>query len=185
MRAREREKTLSEAFTMNRLVFFLLMLVALPLGAQSAGLDVGIALFNARRWSEAQVSFAAVAKAQPKSADAASWMGRTLMAENNPGDAEDWFDKASQLEPRNSDYQLWLARAIGMQALRANILRQPFLARRIKAAVDKSIALDPANIDAREMRWQFYWMAPGFMGGGHDKAREEAADIMRRNRYRG
>jgi Flp pilus assembly protein TadD len=28
-------------------------------------------------------------------------------------------------------------------------------------------------------------MAPGFMGGGEDKARDEAAEIMRRNRYRG
>jgi tetratricopeptide (TPR) repeat protein len=64
-------------------------------------------------------------------------------------------------------------------------MRQPFLARRTKAAVDKAIALDANNIDAREMRWQFYTMAPGFMGGGDDKARAEAAEILRRNRYRG
>jgi predicted Zn-dependent protease len=160
-------------------------LAALPLGAQSAAFDTGIAHYNARRWPEAHAFFAAATKAQPKSAEAACWYGKTLMAENKPGDAEDWFEKAADLDPRSSEYQLWLARAIGMQAQRANVLRQPFLARRTKAAVDKAIALDAGNIEAREMRWQFYSMAPGIMGGGDDKAREEAAEIMRRNRYRG
>lgn len=154
-------------------------------GAQSITLDPGIAHFNARRWQDAHTFFAGAAKAHPRNPDAAFWLGKTLMAENKPGDAEDWFDKAAALDPRSSEYQLWVARAIGVQAQRANIMRQPFLARRTKAAVDKAIALDASNIDAREMRWQFYVMAPGFMGGGMDHAREEAAEILRRNRYRG
>ena len=170
---------------MLRALFLISLLAANPLAAQSAGLEPGIAHYNARRWAEAHAFFAGTAKAQPRNAEAACWLGRALLAENKPGEAEDWFDKAAKLDPRSSEYQLWLARAIGVQAQRANVLKQPFLARRIKAAVDKSIALDPSNIDAREMRWQFYSMAPGIMGGGDDKAREEAAEIMRRNRYRG
>ena len=162
-----------------------LILGTIAAGAQSTTLEPGIAHFNARRWPDAHAFFAGAAKAQPKNADAAYWLGKTLMAENKPGDAEDWFDKAAALDPRSSEYQLWLARAIGMQAQRANVMRQPFLARRTKAAVDKAIALDANNLDAREMRWQFYVMAPGFMGGGMDHAREEAAEILRRNRYRG
>lgn len=170
---------------MNRAVASLALLVALPLYAQSAGLEAGIAHFNARRWSDAHAFFAAATKAQPTDAAAACWLGKTLMAENRPGDAEDWFDKAAALDPRSSEYQLWLSRAIGAQAQRASVLRQPFLARRMKAAVDRAIALDANNIEARELRWQFFSMAPGFMGGGDGKAREEAAEIMRRNRYRG
>jgi cytochrome c-type biogenesis protein CcmH/NrfG len=162
-----------------------LLLLAAPLAAQSSDLGPGIAQYNARHWPEAHAFFASAAKAQPKNPDAAFWLGKTLMAENKPGDAEDWFDKAAALDPRSSEYQLWLARAIGLQAQRANVLKQPFLARRTKAAMDKAVALDANNIDAREMRWQFYTMAPGFMGGGDDKARAEAAEILRRNRYRG
>ena len=161
------------------------LLAALPLSAQSTSLEPGIAHFNARRWQEAHAFFAGAARAQPQNPDAAYWLGKTLMAENKAGDAEDWFDKAAALDPRSSEYQLWLARAIGLQAQRANVLRQPFLARRTKAAVDKAIMLDANNIDAREMRWQFFTMAPGVMGGGADKARAEAAEILRRNRYRG
>ncbi len=164
---------------------FLAVLAAFPLGAQSTSLEPGIAHFNARRWPDAHAFFAGAARAQPQNPDAAYWLGKTLMAENKAGDAENWFEKAAALDPRSSEYHLWLARAIGVQALRANVMRQPFLARRIKVTVDKAIALDANNIEAREMRWQFFTMAPGIMGGGADKARAEAAEILSRNRYRG
>lgn len=163
----------------------LLICFASTAAAQSGDLSTGIAHFNARRWSDAHAFFAAAAKAQPKNPDALLWYGRTLIAEDNPGDAEDWFEKAVALEPRRSESHLWLARAIGMQAQRANPLRQPFLARRLKHTVDTSIELDPDNIEARELRWQYYLMAPAIVGGGEDKARGELGEIMRRNRYRG
>lgn len=170
---------------MNRVLASLALLVALPLATQPTGLEPGIAHFNARRWSDAHTFFAGAARAQPANPAAAYWLGKTLMAENKPGDAEGWFNKAAELDPRSSEYRLWVARAIGVQAQRANVIRQPFLARRTKTAVDKAIALDASNIDAREMRWRFYLLAPGFMGGGDDHARAEAAEILRRNRYRG
>jgi predicted Zn-dependent protease len=166
-------------------LFVALAVFAATAAAQSSPLDAGIAHYNARRWSEAHVAFAAAVKAQPTSDAAAYWYGKALMAEDKPSDAEDQFARATQLNPRSSEYQLWLARAIGLQAQRASVIRQPFLARRTKSAIDKAVALDADNIDAREMRWEFYTQAPGFMGGGEDKAREEAAEIMRRNRYRG
>lgn len=170
---------------MYRPLCTLALLASLPLAAQSPGLDAGIAAYNARKWPEAHAAFEAVTKAQPRNAEAALWLGKTLMAENKPGDAEDRFAKAVALDPRSSDYQLWLARAIGQQAQQASVLKQPFLARRMKTAVDKAIAIDANNLDARELRWQFYSQAPGVMGGGEDKARDEAAEIMKRSRYRG
>lgn len=163
----------------------LLFCMAQPLLAQSADLSVGITHYNARQWSEAHAVFAKVTAAQPRSAEAALWYGKTLIAEDKADDAEDWLTKAASLDPKSSEIQLWLARAIGMRAQRANVLRQPFLARRVKTTVDRAIALDPDNVDARELRWQFYTMAPGVMGGSDEKARVEVAEILRRNRYRG
>jgi len=170
---------------MRLLSFLILLGVAAPLTAQPSDLAPGISHYNARRWAEAHAFFANATKAQPRNVEAVIWYGRTLLSESKPGDAVDWFEKAIKLAPRSSEAQLWLGRAIGVQALRANVLRQPFLARRIKAAVDRSIELDPDNIDAREMRWQFYVMAPRVMGGGDEKARAETAEILKRNRYRG
>ncbi|MBA4072984.1 MAG: hypothetical protein C0497_14290 [Gemmatimonas sp.] len=170
---------------MHLLSFLMLLAIAAPLAAQPSDLAPGIAHYNARRWAEAHAFFANVTRAQPQNAEAVVWYGKVLLAQDKAGDAEDWFEKATKLAPRSSEAHLWLGRAIGVQAQRANVVRQPFMARRIKAAVDRAIELDPDNIDAREMRWQFYVMAPGVMGGGADKARGEAAEILRRNPYRG
>lgn len=170
---------------MRFLRFLIVLGMAAPLAAQPADLAPGIAHYNARRWAEAHAFFAGVTKAQPNNLDAVIWYGRTLLSESKPGDAEDWFEKATRLAPRSSDAQLWLGRAIGMQAATANPLRQPFLARRLKKTVDRAIELDPDNIDARELRWRFYSMAPTVMGGGEGHAREEVAEVLKRNRYRG
>lgn len=170
---------------MRVLSFLILLGIAAPLAAQTTDLAPGIALYNARRWAEAHAFFANATKAQPRNVEAVIWYGRTLMSENKPGDAEKWFEKATKLAPRSSEAHLWLGRAIGLQAATANPLRQPFLARRLKHTVDHAIELDPENLDARELRWQYYAMAPSVMGGGEGKARAEAAEIMKRNRYRG
>jgi tetratricopeptide (TPR) repeat protein len=170
---------------MRLLSFLILLGIAAPLAAQPSDLAPGIAYYNARRWADAHAFFAGVTKAEPRNVEAVIWYGRTLMSENKPGDAEKWFEKATKLSPRSSEAHLWLGRAIGLQAATANPLRQPFLARRLKHTVDHAIELDPDNIDARELRWQYYAMAPAVMGGGEEKARTEAAEIMKRNRYRG
>ncbi len=170
---------------MRLFVLLFLLARATSLAAQSADLGPGIAQYNARHWPEAHAFFANAVKAQPRNADAAIWYGRTLLAEDKASDAEDWFAQATKIDPKRSDAQLWLARAVGVQAERANVLRQPFLARRVKTTVDRAIELDPDNLDARELRWQFYVMAPGVMGGSNEKAREEVAEVVRRNRYRG
>lgn len=169
-----------------RFLYFLIVLgIATPLAAQPSDLSPGVAHYNARRWAEAHAFFAGVTKAQPRNVDAVIWYGRTLLSENKPGDAEDWFEKATKLAPRSSEAYLWMGRAIGVQAATANPLRQPFLARRLKHTVDRAIELDPENIDARELRWRFYLMAPAVMGGGESHARAEVAEVLKRNRYRG
>ncbi|MFA6165001.1 MAG: tetratricopeptide repeat protein [Gemmatimonadaceae bacterium] len=170
---------------MRVLSFLILLAISTPLAAQPADLAPGIAHYNARRWTEAHAFFSGATKAQPRNVDAVIWYGRTLLSENKPGDAEDWFEKATKLAPRSSEAHLWLGRAIGVQAATANPLRQPFLARRLKHTVDRAIELDPENIDARELRWRFYAMAPAVMGGGEGHARAEVAEILKRNRYRG
>lgn len=170
---------------MRLLSFLILLGIAAPLAAQPSDLAPGIAHYNARRWAEAHAFFAGATTAQPRNVEAVIWYGRTLLSENKPNDAVDWFEKATKLAPRSSEAHLWLGRAIGVQAATANPLRQPFLARRLKHTVDRAIELDSDNIDARELRWRFYSMAPAVMGGGEGHARAEVAEVLKRNRYRG
>ena len=69
-----------------------------------------------------------------QSFDALMRTGRAQLDSNKADDAVKSFEKAVKLDSRNSDAHLWLARAVGTVAQRANTLRQPFLARRSKAA---------------------------------------------------
>jgi len=113
------------------------------------------------------------------------WMGRAAYAEEKTDDALDWFEKAAKLDDKNAVYHLWIGNAVGDKAQNANKLKQPFLAKRVKNEFERAVALDPKLIDAREGLVGFYSQAPGFMGGGMDKAKEQAAEISKLNPYRG
>lgn len=111
--------------------------------------------------------------------------GVRLMGRNDAARAEKQFERAIAQEPKVGEYHLWLGRAVGQQAQEASILRQPFLARRTKAAFEKAVELDPELLDARDGLIQFYLMAPAVMGGSVDKAQEQQREIARRNPVRG
>jgi tetratricopeptide (TPR) repeat protein len=112
-------------------------------------------------------------------------MGRLVYARGNSGDAVDWFEKALEQDGNNATYHTWLGNALGDEAQKANKLRQPFLARRVKTEFERAVELDPKLIDAREGLVAFYSQAPGIMGGSMAKAREQAAEIVKLNPIRG
>jgi cytochrome c-type biogenesis protein CcmH/NrfG len=80
---------------------------------------------------------------------------------------------------------LWLGRAYGRQALAASLLAKPNWAGRTRDAFEKAVALDAGNLDARLDLMQFYVMAPGFMGGGRDKADAQARELRQRDAVMG
>jgi tetratricopeptide (TPR) repeat protein len=161
-------------------------LLAAPLGAQSADpTAAGVRLFTSRRYAEAKSQLAPVAKADPRNATAAYYLGRIALAEGDGETAAEWLERATAIEPRNSGYFFWLGNAYGREALRASRLKQARLAGRIRGAYEQAVALDPANLDARSGLLQYYVVAPGFMGGSVDKARQQAREIGRRSAFRG
>jgi tetratricopeptide (TPR) repeat protein len=95
------------------------------------------------------------------------------------------FERTVQLDDRNAEYHLWLARSVGMSAVDASILRQPFLAKRAKGEFERTVMLDRGNIEAREGLLQFYLRAPAIGGGSVTKARELAEEIAQLNLLRG
>jgi tetratricopeptide (TPR) repeat protein len=105
--------------------------------------------------------------------------GRAAMDANDADAAAKAFEKAVKLDDGNAEYHLWFARAIGTQAQRASVLRQPFLAKHVKAEFERTVQLDPANIGGHDGLLEFYLQAPGVMGGSLAKAREQAEMIFR------
>jgi cytochrome c-type biogenesis protein CcmH/NrfG len=114
---------------------------------------------------------------------------------DSPGDAEayhllsrayfslkDWdkaieaAERAASLKP-DSDYQLWLGRIYGEKAGASNFFSAPGWARKSRQAFERAVALDAGNIAARSDLTEFYLEAPGFLGGGKDKARRETGVV--------
>ena len=161
----------------------LLITPASPMIAQCAG-DAQRA-FRSRELEKARAAAQAQVAQNPKDATAHYCLGRVAEADGRSGEAVDWFEKAVSLDDRNAEYHLWLGNALGQEAQKANKLRQPFLARRVRTEFERAVGLDSANLDARHGLIQFYSVAPGIMGGSMEKAREQAAAVGRLNALRG
>jgi tetratricopeptide (TPR) repeat protein len=91
--------------------------------------------------------------------------------------ATDWFEKAAAANPANGEYALWLARAYGRRAETSNPLTAPGHASKAHRYFEKAVELDPKNLDALADLFDYYLDAPGFLGGGADKAQALVARI--------
>ena len=111
--------------------------------------------------------------------------GRAALTAGKYDDAVGAFEQAVKADGASAEYHLWLGNALGSVAQRANVFRQPFLARRVKSEFERTVQLDSTSIGAHEGLLEFYRQAPGVMGGSMDRARAEAGAIGRINALRG
>ena len=95
------------------------------------------------------------------------------------------FTKVIAAQPKNAEAHFRRGVAYGELAQRAGILKQASLAGKTRADFEKAVQLDPNLLDARFGLINFYLLAPGFMGGGDDKAFAQAAEIKKRDALAG
>jgi Flp pilus assembly protein TadD len=81
--------------------------------------------------------------------------------------------KAVREEPGNSTAHRLLGQAFGQKAIHSSVFSQIGLAKKCRAEFEKAAALDPADPEARVDLVTYYANAPGFLGGGLEKAREQ------------
>jgi len=90
-------------------------------------------------------------------------------------------ERARDLDPQKSLYHLWLGRIYGEKADRAGVFAAAGLAKKVRSSFERAVELDPKNWEARTDLAEFYFEAPGIVGGSKDKARAQAEALMRLN----
>lgn len=91
--------------------------------------------------------------------------------------ATDFLEKAVEAEPGNSDYYHWLGKAFGRRAETSSPFTAPGYAAKTRRNFEKAVELDPNNREAVNDLFEYYLEAPGFLGGGLDKAANLASSI--------
>lgn len=111
--------------------------------------------------------------------------GRAALERADNEKAIEIFTKVIAAQPKSAEAHYRRGLAYGDLAQRAGILKQASLAKKTRTDFERAVELDPNHLDARFMLINFYLLAPGFMGGGDDKAIAQAAEIKKRDALEG
>lgn len=113
--------------------------------------------------------------------DAADYFlsGKNYFMSGDYKKATESLEKAVAASRGNSEYELWLGRAWGRRAEKSSWVVAMSYASKARQCFEKAIALDPQNHEAKNDLFEFYLNAPGFLGGGMDKAEAAAGSIAR------
>jgi tetratricopeptide (TPR) repeat protein len=142
-------------------------------------------LLRERKIAEAESATKAFVAANATDAEAHALLASVRIAKDDADGAVSAAEKAAQLAPANSEIQRQLGDTYGFAAQKAGMLSKMGFAKKCRGAYEKSVELDPANLSARSSLMGFYQMAPGVMGGGIEKATEQAAAIKKLDATRG
>ena len=126
-------------------------------------------------------AIALLKQANPQDSRALELLGRCYMVEAEYRKATDVLERAVALEPENSMANLWLGRAYGRRAETSFAFSALSLAGKARQSFQKAVQLDPNNREALDDLFDFYIDAPGFAGGGLDKARGLLPLVERNN----
>jgi cytochrome c-type biogenesis protein CcmH/NrfG len=153
-------------------LFFLLLSLMTTLSASPA--DSAAEKLAAGRVDDVISELNGRLSATPSDAESANLLCRAYFALEEFDRAESSCKKAVALDPKNGRYHRWLAHVYGEKADRAGFLSAASLAGKARDEFERAVQLSPNDVDSRVDLAEFYFEAPGIIGGGQDKARAQA-----------
>jgi tetratricopeptide (TPR) repeat protein len=167
------------------LVATFVITLSVSAGSSTAVDSTGIKLLGARENEKAQAFFEAAVKQHPDDAELHYWLAVSLLRQHKIGEAQDEIDEALDRNEKISKYHFIRGAILGEKAMNANVISQAVLAPKVKNAFLRAAELDPKNIDAHIGLFNYYFQAPGIMGGSEEKALAEARIAVALDQYRG
>jgi len=151
---------------------FVLLLLMAPLSASVV--DFARDMLAAGRIDEAIATLNLHLSTAPADAESSNLLCRAYLAIEELDRAESSCRRAIALDPLNGRYHRWMGHVYGEKADHANFLSAFSLAGKTREEFERAVQLSPRDIDARSDLAEFYFEAPGIVGGGQDKARTQA-----------
>jgi tetratricopeptide (TPR) repeat protein len=153
----------------------LLFLVATTLLAAAGGdFDHARKLYNLTDFDQSLKVLLAIPE---KDAAIHEFIGRNYYMQGDYKKATEALDKAAAANPDSGEIALWLGRAYGRRAETSSPFTAPGHASKARQWFEKAVELSPKNTEAFSDLFEYYLEAPGFLGGGFDKAQAVAAKM--------
>ncbi|MBB5058387.1 tetratricopeptide (TPR) repeat protein [Granulicella aggregans] len=158
----------------------LLLLLSIGIGAAAPAQTIGIApadkLLADGHYRRAEVAIRAALARTPNDAHYLSDLSIVDWAFNRLDSAIANGEKAVAADPRSAEAHAHLGDALGAKLASSNAgtFEKIALVHRFRKEVDKTLEFDPNDVDALQDLAQFYWNAPGMVGGDKNKARQTA-----------
>jgi Flp pilus assembly protein TadD len=170
--------TIKQGDRVRRLISMFMFGFGLACVAWASGpdLDRANALYH---MTEFQQSLDVLRTVPNQDADVYELMGRDYYGQGDFRKATEALEHAAALAKNNSRIYLWLGRAYGRRAETSSMITAPGLANKARQFFEKAAQLNPVNLEAQTDLFEYYLEAPGFLGGGFDKASATAAQIAR------
>ncbi|MGB7719463.1 MAG: tetratricopeptide repeat protein [Bryobacteraceae bacterium] len=158
----------------------LVLLLSLSCGMWAAGpeFDQARKLYNLTEFEQSLKILRAIPQ---KDGAVYELEGRNYYMQGDFKNATEALEKAVAAEPGNSEFNLWLGRAYGRRAETSSLLTAPGHASKARQYFEKAAQLNPGNLEAQSDLFEYYLEAPGFLGGGFEKAAATAQQIARIN----
>ncbi len=149
---------------MRLLIFKHIVLLVL---ADTATFEKARTLYEKTDYSASAKTIEAI---KDKSGSERNLLGRNYFMMGDYKKATESFELATQLEPRASTHWHWLGRSYGRRAELSSFVTAPGYAAKARQNFERAVDLDARNIEALNDLFEYYLQAPGFLGGGLDKA---------------
>lgn len=155
---------------------FVLVLFALTAFAKTPEWDRAHELYQRTEYAQA---LAVLDRLPSKDADTLQLAGQCHFMQGDYKQAGEAFEKALALAPQSSELHRLLGSVYGRRAETGSVFTAPGNARKAHQYFEQAVQLDPNNREAVANLFEYYLEAPGFMGGGLDKAENLVKHLTR------
>ncbi len=162
---------------MSALAFAVILVGAFPLVPRAADMSGAIECYGRGEYQKAISMLTRSPAATSDSPELRLWTAKAYLQLRQWDGAIAELERAVDLDGSNCTLHLWLGRAYGGKASHASLLNAISLAKKVRVEFELARSLCPEDRLIRFDLLSYYLEAPGFLGGGLDKAAKEIDEI--------